>query len=57
MGTKSYVQGVTSLEGMISTCGENEAKLSLRAADISNLIPVKGKERKPEAAAETMERE
>jgi len=42
---------------MISTCGENEAKLSLRAADISNLIPVKGKERKPEAAAETMERE
>ena len=52
IGTKSYVQGVTSLEEMISICKENGAKASLRAADVSNLIPIKGKERKPEPAAE-----
>jgi len=56
IGAKSYVQGVTSLEETVSTCRESGANGSLRATDVSDLIPVKGEERKPEAAAETRKR-
>lgn len=44
---------MTSLEEMISVRREDEASANVRATDISNLIPVKGKERKAEAPAET----
>lgn len=42
---------------MISGCGESETGAGLRAADVSNLIPVKGEERKAKAPAETGRRQ
>lgn len=41
VGKEGYAQGVTSLGGS-QLCSENEANKNLRAADISNLVPIKG---------------
>jgi hypothetical protein len=53
---RNYPQGVTSLE-MINVCGENKESANLRAADISDLVPVKGEERKAKASTKTKQRE